>query len=154
MSIKALIRHFMANAKKTKTTMTKETRKKMPGRGKSERTKILDAMKRANTTEDDFYDSLLERSLDKEDNFGFKEMLNRMSPIPKAVAPLYEFTFDEKGTPYKKSCQVLKAMSAGKIPSDIGALFIGGIQSMLKIQEVTELERMIKELEARAKSGE
>ena len=134
--------------------MTSATRKRMPGRGKSERTKILDAMKRAGTTENDFYDLLLTRSLDKEDNFGFKEMLNRMSPIPKAVAPLYEFPFDENGTPYKKSCQVLKAMSTGRIPSDIGALFINGIQSMLKIQEVTELERMIKELEKRAESGE
>lgn len=144
----------MANAKATKTSMTKETRKKMPGRGKSERTKILEAMKRAGSTEEEFYDSLLSRSLDTEDNFGFKEMLNRMSPIPKAVAPLYEFDFDEKGTPYNKSCQVLKAMASGKLPSDIGALYINSIQSMLKIQEVTELERMIKELEERAKSGE
>ncbi|PHS02407.1 MAG: hypothetical protein COA78_21035 [Blastopirellula sp.] len=140
---------------KTKTSFNSDNQpKERKGRGKSERTKILEAMKRAGSTEEEFYDSLLTRSLDTEDNFGFKEMLNRMSPIPKAVAPLYEFTFDEKGTPYKKSCQVLKAMAAGKIPSDIGSLFINSIQSMLKIQEVTELERMIKELEERAKSGE
>lgn len=138
---------------KSSTTFSKD--KQPPkGRGKSERTKILEAMERAGSTEEEFYDSLLLRSLDVEDNFGFKEMLNRMSPIPKAVAPLYEFEFDENGTPYNKSCQVLKAMADGKLPSDIGAMFINGIQSMLKIQEVTELERMIKDLEERAKSGE
>ena len=140
---------------KSKTSFDKENQPKTrKPRGKSERTKILEAMERAGKTEDDFYDSLLTRSLNVEDNFGFKEMLNRMSPIPKAVAPLYEFKFNESGTPYEKSCQVLKAMADGKIPSDIGSLFINGIQSMLKIQEVTELERMIKELEERAKSGE
>jgi len=143
----------MANKNPTKTSFSKD--KQPPkGRGKSERTKILEAMKRAGSTEEEFYDSLLIRANDVEDNFGFKEMLNRMSPIPKAVAPLYEFEFNENGTPYDKSCQVLKAMADGKIPSDIGAMFINGIQSMLKIQEVTELERMIKELESRAKSSE
>ena len=138
---------------KSSTTFSKD-KQPSKGRGKSERTKILEAMERAGKTEEGFYDMLLTRSLDTEDNFGFKEMLNRMSPIPKAVAPLYEFEFDENGTPYNKSCQVLKAMADGKLPSDIGAMFINGIQSMLKIQEVTELERMIKELEERAKSGE
>ncbi len=140
---------------KTKTSFGKDKQptKRTP-RGKSERNKILDAMKRAGKTEEDFYDMLLVRSLDVEDNFGFKEMLNRISPIPKAVAPLYKFDFNEDGTPYEKSCQVLKAMANGVLPSDVGAMFINGIQSMLKIQEITELERMIKELEDRAKDGE
>ena len=138
---------------KSSTTFSKKAQPTR-GRGKSERTKILEAMKRAGSTEDDFYDSLLERSLDKEDNFGFKEMLNRMSPIPKAVAPLYEFDFDEKGTPYNQAIQVLAAMSKGKIPSDIGALFITGIQSMLKIKEVTDIDDRLKAMEELAKNGE
>ena len=140
---------------KTKTSFDKDKQPKTrKPRGKSERTKILEAMKRAGTTENDFYDSLLERSLNKEDTFGFKEMLNRMSPIPKAVAPLYEFTFNEKGTPHKQAMQVLAAMSKGKIPSDIGALFITGIQSMLKIQEVTDIDDRLKAMEELAKNGE
>ena len=91
---------------KSSTTFSKKAQPTR-GRGKSERTKILEAMKRAGTTEDAFYDSLLTRSLDVEDNFGFKEMLNRMSPIPKAVAPLYEFTFNEKEHLTSKPCKFL-----------------------------------------------
>lgn len=129
--------------------MTKETRKKMPARGKSERTKILDAMKRAGETEDGFYDLLMTRAFNTDDNFTFKELLNRMSPIPKAVAPLYEFKFDEKADQHVQAKQVLKAMSDGKIPSDIGAMFINGIQSMIKIQEVTDIDERLKLMEDR-----
>lgn len=117
-------------------------------RGKSERTKILDAMKRAGTTEDDFYDSLLERSLDKEDNFGFKEMLNRMSPIPKQVAPLVEFNFPKKALPHVQAEYVLMAIASGKIPSDIGNAFIQSIKAMIDIEEFTNLKERIEKLEA------
>ena len=63
----------MANAKATKTSMTKETRKKMPGRGKSDRTKMLDAMKRAGKTEEEFYDLLMEKAFNPAENSPVKE---------------------------------------------------------------------------------
>ena len=50
--------------------------------------------------------------------------------------------------------QVLAAMSKGKIPSDIGALFINGIQSMLKIKEVTDIDDRLKAMEDLTKNGE
>lgn len=143
----------MANKTPTKTSFSKD--KQPPkGRGKSERTKILEAMKRANSTEDEFYDSLLIRATNVEDNFGFKELLNRLSPIPKSVAPLYEFEFDENADSHVKASQILKAMADGKIPSDIGAMFINGIQSMLKIKEVTEIDEKLERMEAKIESQE
>ena len=131
----------MATRPPTKTTMTKETRKRMPGRGKTERTKILDAMKRCGKTENGFY----------EDSFTFKELLIRLSPIPKAVNPLYEFPFDEKGSHHKQSLQIVNAISNGKIPSDIGHSLIATIASLLNIQEKTDFEERLKAIEDASK---
>lgn len=141
----------MANAKPTKTTMTKEIRKRMPGRGKSERSKILEAMKRRGKTENGFYDLLIDKAHEPEDNFTFKELLIRMSPIPKAVNPLYEFPFDEGGSHHKQSLQIVKAISNGKIPSDIGHSIIATISSMLNIQEKTDFEDRLKVIEDASK---
>ena len=141
----------MANVKATKTTMTKEIRKRMPGRGKSERNKILDAMKRCGKTEDGFYDLLITKGHDEEDSFTFKELLIRMSPVPKAVNPLYEFPFDEKGSHHKQSMQIVTAIANGKIPSDIGHSIINTISSMLNIQEKTDFEERLKAIEDASK---
>lgn len=138
---------------KTSFDTDKQPTKRKP-RGKSERTKILEAMKRQAKTEDGFYDELITRAFNPEDNFTFKEVLSRMSPIPKAVSPIYKFEFDEKALPHTKACQILKAMADGDLPSDIGAMFINGIQSMLKIKEVTDIDERLKAMESHLESEE
>ena len=138
----------MANAKATKTTMTKATRKKMPGRGKSERTKILDAMKRQSKTENGFYDELITRAFNPDDNFTFKEVLARMSPIPKAVAPLYKFNLPKKAKPHEKADYVLTAIADGELPSDLGNICIQAIKAMIDIEEYTDLKERIEKIEA------
>lgn len=120
-------------------------------RGKSERNKILDSFKRLSRTEDEFYDLLTEKAFNPEDQFSFKELLNRMSPIPKAVAPTYQFEFDEKGKSHEQAAQVLKAMADGLIPSDIGKEFIVAISSKLNIQEKTDFEERLKAIEDASK---
>mgnify|MGYP003145153768 CR=1 FL=1 len=137
----------MATRAPNKTTMTKESRKRMPARGKSERSKILDAMKRQGRDEDGFYDLLIDKAHDEEDNFTFKELLIRMSPVPKSVSPMYEFPFDEKGSHHKQSLQIVKAISNGKIPSDVGNNIITSISSMLNIQEKTDFEERLRAIE-------
>jgi len=141
----------MATRPPTKTTMTAATRKRMPARGKSERTKILEAMRRCGKTEDGFYDLLITKSHDEEDSFTFKELLIRLSPVPKAVNPLYEFPFDEKGSHHKQSMQIVSAIASGKIPSDIGHSIINTISSMLNIQEKTDFEERLKAIEDASK---
>ena len=75
-------------------------------------------------------------------------VLNRIEPPLKSIAPLYKFEFDENASEHVKANQVLKAMADGKIPSDIGGMFINSIQAMLKIQEVTDIDDRLKAIEA------
>ena len=116
-------------------------------RGKSERTKILEAMKSAEKTEEGFYQLLVTKAHDPEDNFAFKELLSRLSPVPKAVNPLYEFPFDVDGSPHKQALQIIDAIATGKLPSDVGNIIITSISSMLNIQEKTDFEERLKAIE-------
>ncbi len=121
--------------------------KDRPGRGKSERTKILEAMKRKGKSEDGFYDLLVSKAHDPEDSFAFGELLKRLSPIKKSVAPLINFKLPEDAKPHEKANYVIQAIASGEIPADMGAIVISGIASMLKIQEVTDFDERLKELE-------
>ena len=115
-------------------------------RGKSERTKIIEAMKRKGKTEGDFYDYLVVRAFDVEDSFGAPELLKRMAPLPKATLPLVEFEFDETLPPAKQGAQVLKAAALKQIPPDVAQSFIASIASMLKIDEITAIKDEIEEI--------
>jgi len=127
---------------------TKESQpQSRPARGRSERTKILEAMVRVGQTEEAFYDLLVERATNEDDNFAFKELLTRLSPIPKSVAPLVEFDFPKEAKPHTQAAFVLEAVSNGTIPSDIGAMFIQSIKTMLSIEECTELTERIERIE-------
>ncbi len=127
---------------------TKESQpKSRPARGKSERTKILEAMARNTKTEEEFYNLLVVRSFDNSDNFAFKELLTRLSPVPKSVAPLVEFDFPKDEKPHIQAARVLEAVSEGIIPSDIGAMFIQSIKTMLSIEEHTELTERVEKIE-------
>ncbi len=142
----------MANKTPTKTSFSKSNQPKK-GRGKSERTKILDAMKRQSKTEDGFYDELVTRAFNPDDNFSFKELLSRMSPIPKATSPLVNFDFDEGAKPHIQSMQALTAVAKGKIPADLAHMFVTSISSMLNIQEKTDFEERLKAIEDASKQG-
>ena len=116
-------------------------------RGKAERTKIIEAMARQSKTEEDFYDYLVTRAFNPEDNFGAPELLKRLYPIPKATLPMVEFEFDESASLSVQASQIMKASSSGKIAPDVAGTFIASIASMLKITEITDLEERIKALE-------
>ena len=139
---------------KTKTSFNSDNQpKERKGRGKSERTKILDAMKRQAKTEEEFYDELITRAFNTEDNFTFKELLNRMSPVPKAVNPLYNFDLPKNAKPHEKASFILDAIATGVIPSNIGNDCIQAIKAMIDIEEYTDLKERIEKLE-KALSGE
>ena len=116
-------------------------------RGKSERTKILEAMERTGKTESGFYDLLVERAHNPEDNFSYGELLKRLSPIQKAVMPTYPFELDANLDHHQQSQQVVDAISKGDIPADIGTMIIGSIANTLKIKEVTDFESRLKAIE-------
>lgn len=122
-------------------------------RGKSERTKILDAMKRGERSEGEFYDLLITKAFDPKDLFGFGELLKRISPIHKSTYACMSFDFEKGSPPHEQATQVLDAVAKGVIPSDIGSTFILSIQAMLKIKEVTELEGRLKIIEENIESS-
>ena len=121
-----------------------------PGKGKTERTKILEAMERAGKTEEGFYDLLVKEAANKKsvkNAFVFKELLLRLSPIPKQVHELVNFTFPKNAKPHEQAEAVLGAIANGIIPSDIGNMFIQSIKSMIDIEEYTSLKNRIEEIE-------
>ena len=132
---------------KSSTTFSKDTQPKR-GRGRSERTKILEAMERAGQTENGFYDLLMAKAFNPEDNFTFKELLNRLSPIPKAVSPLYNFDLPKDSKPHEKADYILMAIANGEIPGDVGNICIQAIKAMIDIEEHTALKERIEKLEA------
>ena len=128
--------------------MPKFSAKNQPkGRGKSERTKILEALKRNGKTESGFYDTLIERALDPDDTFALREVLNRFSPLKKSVMPDVEFNFNAKGTPVEQVSQLLDAVSNGDIPPDVASMLINSIKGAIEIEVNTELKGRIEKLE-------
>jgi hypothetical protein len=95
-------------------------------------------MKKFGKTEDDFYGLLMEKAFNPDDNFTFKELLNRMSPIAKSTSPLITFDFNPRGKPHNQAKQALTAAANGDIPTDLAHVFISCISSMLNIQEKTD----------------
>lgn len=133
---------------KSSTSFTSENQPKNPqGKKKSERTKILEAMARVGKTEEGFYDLLVKKAMDKDDSFTLKELMTRLSPIPKAVSPLVNFEFPKDASPHKQAVCVLSAVSQGLIPSDIGNMFIQSIKSLIDIEEYTDLKDRIDAIE-------
>lgn len=116
-------------------------------RGKSPKTKILEALKRQSKTEDEFWDLLILRALDPDDNIALKEILARLSPTTKATLPNIEFKFDAKATPKVQASQILDAAAKGIIAPDIAQIFVSSLASMMKIEEVTELAKRLTEIE-------
>lgn len=118
------------------------------GRGKSQRTLIIEALERQSTTIESFYDQLVTRALNPEDNFALSEVLKRIAPIHKSTLPPISFEFDESATPALQASQIMKASADGKVPPDVANMFISSIASMLKIDEVTELQKRLEAIEA------
>ena len=112
------------------------------------RMNILAAMKREGVTEDGFYDLLVRKAMREDDPFTFKELLSRLSPVPKAVSPLVEFPFPEDASLTVQAVAVLDAIARGIIPADIGNIFVTTIKSVIDIEEFIELKQRIESIEA------
>ena len=104
-------------------------------------------MVRFGETEEGFYDLLMQKAFNPDDNFTFKELLNRLSPIAKAVSPLYKFDLPKDSKPHEKADYILTAIADGEIPGDIGNICIQAIKAMIDIEEYTDLKERIIKLE-------
>ena len=137
---------------KTKTSFDKDNQpKQRKPRGKSERTKILESFKRCGKTENGFYDLLTEKAFNPEDQFSFKELLSRLSPIPKAVAPLIKFSLRKDGTVSEKIDDILEAIANGELPPDMGHQLMASMQVGYKVKDLSDFEEQLQALEAMIK---
>lgn len=131
-------------AKETKFSKDNQPKNR---RGKSERTKLLEAFRKEGKTEEGFYQKMVELAFSSEDNFARSEVFKRLYPIAKPTLPLCEFEFNPKGTPTEKATDILNAISNRDIPADVGLSLISAMASVLKIEEVTEIKDRLDKLE-------
>lgn len=109
--------------------------------------KIIEALGRADLTEDQFLDLLVSKALSEGGMF-LQELLKRYSPITKqSYDPIIIDSWPKNGTAAQKADAVLQSMSEGVIPPDLGALFIESISKTLGIEEITELAKRLEAVE-------
>lgn len=116
-------------------------------RGKSERTKLLEAFKKEGKTEEGFYQKMVELAFNSEDNFARSEVFKRIYPVTKAIMPTSEWKFPAKGTPLEKADAIYKAISEGNLPPDVGLSLISSLTNLIKIEEVTEIKDRLDKIE-------
>lgn len=110
--------------------------------------KIIEALGRANLSEEQFIDMLVLKALD-EGGIYLQELLKRYSPITKQTFETIAIAdWPKNGTPIQKAQVILDAMAAGDIPPDLGSIFIESISKSLGIEEITELAKRLEALEA------
>lgn len=80
-------------------------------------------------------------------SFCLGQLMKKGWPDVKSVMPCVEFEFDENAEPNVQASQVMKAASDGLIPPDIANTFVSSIAAMLKIEEVTELQKRLEAIE-------
>lgn len=123
--------------------------KKRKSRGEGEKTKILNALKRNGIDEDGFYDLVVERAINGDDNFALDSVMKRIAPIRKSVMPSVEFEFNKKGTPAEQVGQILDAISDSSVPPDVGNMIIGSIKNAVEIEANTDLKARIEAIESK-----
>ena len=144
---------------KTKTTLQKGDN--LPGRGMSNKNRVLDGIKassRSNLPKDAsrddaeiaFFKNIADRAFDSEDKdsgmllrFLGDKAYSSMKPTLGCV----EFEFPSKGSPTDKALAIVNAMATAKLPPDIGTLMIGIIKDSVIIEEGTDLKARIESIE-------
>lgn len=123
-----------------------------PPRGKSYRSVLLEALKSCNQSmgEIEFVTYYINKALTSDDAQAagmLREIFLRLNPIPKPVAPPIEFDFPVNGSAVEKMDAIIKGISTGVVPADIGKMMADIIKTGLDVQEVTELAIRLEKLE-------
>lgn len=144
------------------SSTTLKTGDNLPPRGKSNKTRILNAIRsesvkelvglRGEPTKDQaeeaFFTHIAQRAFnidDKDSGQMLKVLADKGWSSVKPTMERVEFVFNADATPDKQASQVLAAASQGLISPDVANMFIDSISKMLKIDEITVIK---KELEA------
>ncbi len=123
-------------------------------RGKEMRTKILEAIKEeTKLNEKGFYKVVAKKALSDGDTVMMKELLTRVAPAAKPVAPAVQFDFPENGTPVEQVDAVLRAVASGKVSPDVGQQLVAMIRGKLDVLEISELADRLVAIEAQLDEG-
>jgi hypothetical protein len=132
-----------------KATQFSKDRQPVKRRGKDTRTKILAAIKKeTQLSEELFYQEVSKRAITNNDVVMMKELLMRVAPVAKPVAPDVQFDFPEDGTPVAQVDAIMKAVSTGKVPADVGQMLVNMIRAKLDVLEISELADRLAAIEA------
>lgn len=130
--------------------------KEVPTRGKGKKTLMLDAIRAETGSEHEFLREVVKIGLGGDSGDPNPTLLglviSRIEPPLKSTSPLVEFDFDKDLSVHEQAAQIITAMSKGKIAPDVGQMLISSISSMLKIQEVTDIEDRLKAMEQKIES--
>ena len=77
-----------------------------------------------------------------------KLILDRLTPPLRARSEPVVFDLDQNGDLTEIAKSILKSVSEGKVPADVGNTLIASLSGVSKIQEVTDLAARIDYLEA------
>lgn len=151
---------------KNDTSITPNKRKDMPSRGKGKKSLMLEAIKSVCGDEQDFLKQVVAIGLggwtqpeQKEDEepqepvfqnpnpMLLNMVLNRIEPPLKAISPMVEFDFNPNAKPHEQAGDIMNAVAEGKIPPDIGQMFVSSIKAMIDIEEYTDLKERIENIE-------
>lgn len=126
--------------------------KKRKGRGKSKVTHIITALKNNSSSEQDFWDKLVNKALfggvdGDGDSVAQKEIANRLMPMTKQTLPIFDFNISDKQTKLEKADAIIDAIGQGAIPADVGKIFMDIIKDASTIEELEDHAARIEELE-------
>lgn len=117
-------------------------------RGKSSKTKILNALKKKmNWSEDDLYEHIVSEAFVNNNKDMIEIVIKTAVPIPKTTLQLVNFQYDRNAAYHEKCEVILEAVAAGQIAPDVGQELIYTIKHIASIHEVTELEKRLNDLE-------
>jgi hypothetical protein len=122
-----------------------------PPRGIGWRRKILEAFERAGKSEDDFIDYICKRAFDPKDDLSprmLEMLINRLSPLSRAVFPLYKVSIPYDATPADRIDAIIKAVADEEMPADVANMLVSMIKTGIDVREVTELAERLAALEA------
>lgn len=149
-------------------TITAENRDRLPGRGRSNKTKILEALRKESfeslsedATNDQcevaFFRHIVRRIQDgvedKDSGMLLKFLGDKGWSSMKPTLGSVEFDFDENLPPHEQASQVLAAAAKGHIAPDVAQMFVTSIANMLKINEITEIKDRLEALERMISEG-
>ena len=153
---------------KSSTTITKENRDRIPGRGRSNKTIILEAMREASLvglkpestkeeSEKAFFTTIAKSAFNPEDqNCGMclKLLADKGWASVKPTSEMIAFDFNPDSELHEQASQVMHGVSKGEVPPDLGNNFVNGIANMLKIKEITDIDERLKDMEKKIDEAE